>query len=83
MSLYHSVNIYSNWLQEQFCNLSLYTLYTLSVQYISLKKTASVRVQSKFARNEPDEASVEITGYRTGQKQLEERIVDLGRKKRM
>ena len=21
--LYHSVNIYSNWLQEQFCNLSL------------------------------------------------------------
>jgi len=24
--LCHSVNIYSNWLQEQFCNLSLYTL---------------------------------------------------------
>jgi len=27
--LYHTVNIYSNWLQEQFCNLSLHTLYTL------------------------------------------------------
>jgi secreted trypsin-like serine protease len=24
--LYHSVNMYYNWLQEQFCNLSLYTL---------------------------------------------------------
>jgi len=33
--LYHSVIIYSNWLQEQFCNLSLYTLYILSVQYIT------------------------------------------------
>jgi hypothetical protein len=31
--LYHSVNIYSDWLQEQFCNLSLSTLYILSVQY--------------------------------------------------
>jgi len=30
--LYYSVNIYSNWLREQFCNLSLYTLYILSVQ---------------------------------------------------
>ena len=30
--LYHSVNIYSNWLQEKFCNLSLHTLYILSVQ---------------------------------------------------
>ena len=30
--LYHSVNIYSNWLQEQFCNFSLYTLYILSVK---------------------------------------------------
>ena len=30
--LYHSVNIYSNWLQEQLCNVSLYTLYILSVQ---------------------------------------------------
>ena len=29
--LYQSVNIYSNWLQEQFCNLALYTLCTLSV----------------------------------------------------
>ena len=27
IQLYHSVNIYSNWLQEQYCNLSLYTLY--------------------------------------------------------
>jgi hypothetical protein len=36
--LHHSVNIYSNWLQEQFCNISLYTLYTLSVQQISLQK---------------------------------------------
>jgi len=27
-----SVNIYSNWLQEQFCNLCLYTLYTLFVE---------------------------------------------------
>jgi len=32
--LYHRVNIYSNCLQEQFCNLSLYTLYILSVQQI-------------------------------------------------
>ena len=30
--LSHSVNIYSNWLQEQFCNLSLYALYILSVR---------------------------------------------------
>ena len=29
--LYQSVNIYSNWLQEQFCNLALYTLCILSV----------------------------------------------------
>ena len=29
--LFHNVNIYWNWLQEQFCNLSLYTLYILSV----------------------------------------------------
>ena len=29
--LFHSVNIYWNWLQEQFCNLSLYTLHILSV----------------------------------------------------
>jgi len=36
--LYRAVNIYSNWLQEQFCNLSLYILYILSVQQISLKK---------------------------------------------
>ena len=35
--LYRTVNIYWNWLQEQFCNLSLYTLFILSVQYISLK----------------------------------------------
>ena len=42
-----------------------------------------MRVQSKFARNETDEESVEITEKRTGQKQLEERLVDLGRKKRM
>ena len=27
LHLYHSVNIYSNWLWEQFCNISLYTLY--------------------------------------------------------
>ena len=26
------VNIYSNWLQEHFCNVTLYTLYILSVQ---------------------------------------------------
>ena len=25
--MYHSVSIYLNWLQEQFCNLSFYTLY--------------------------------------------------------
>jgi len=30
--LYHSVNSYSDWLQEQLCKLSLYTLYILSVQ---------------------------------------------------
>jgi len=36
--LYYSVNIYSNCLQEKFCNLSLCTLCTLPVQYISLKK---------------------------------------------
>jgi len=30
--LYHSVNIYSYWLQEPFCYLSLYTLYKLSEQ---------------------------------------------------
>ena len=30
--LCHSVNIYSKCLREHFCNLSLYTLYTLSVQ---------------------------------------------------
>ena len=30
--LYHSVNIYINWLQEQICNLSLCTLYVLYVQ---------------------------------------------------
>jgi len=30
--LHLSVNIYSNWLQEQFCNLFLYTLYILYVQ---------------------------------------------------
>jgi len=29
--LFHSVNIYLNWLQKQFCYLSLYTLYILSV----------------------------------------------------
>ena len=40
--LYHSVNIYSNWLREQFSNLSLYTLYIVSVQYISLKKYVCV-----------------------------------------
>jgi len=28
----HGVNIYSNPSQEQFCNLSLYTIYILSVQ---------------------------------------------------
>ena len=28
----HTVNIYSNWLQEQFCNWTLYTLYTLSLK---------------------------------------------------
>jgi len=39
-------------------------------------------VQPKFARNEPDEASVANTRYRTGQKQLEESLVDLDRKKR-
>ena len=31
--LYRSVNIYSNWLQEQFCNLSLYTLYILNFMF--------------------------------------------------
>jgi hypothetical protein len=41
-----------------------------------------MRVQLKFARNEAAEASVQITGYGTWQKQLEERLVDLGRKKR-
>jgi len=30
--------IYSNWLQEQLCNLSLYTVYIPSVKQISLKK---------------------------------------------
>lgn len=30
--LYHSVNNYSYWLQEPFCNLSLYTLCKLSEQ---------------------------------------------------
>jgi len=35
--LYHNVNIYSNWLQQQLWNLSLYTLYVQSVQQISLK----------------------------------------------
>jgi len=30
--VYHTVNISLNWLQEQFCNLSLYTLNILSVQ---------------------------------------------------
>ena len=30
--LYHSVNIYWNWLQKQFCNLSFYTLCILSLQ---------------------------------------------------
>jgi hypothetical protein len=25
--LYNSVNIYSNWLREKFCNLLLYTIY--------------------------------------------------------
>jgi hypothetical protein len=29
--LYRGVNIYANWLHEQFCNLSLYTLYTLYI----------------------------------------------------
>jgi hypothetical protein len=33
--LYRSANIYSNWVQKKFCNLSLYTLYILCVQYIS------------------------------------------------
>ena len=32
--LCHTVNIYSNWLQEQFCNLFLYTLYILSVHSV-------------------------------------------------
>ena len=36
--LYHSVNISSNWLQEQFCKLSPYTLHILSVQLNTLKK---------------------------------------------
>jgi len=30
--LHHSANIYSNWLQEQFCNLSLYMLCMLYMQ---------------------------------------------------
>ena len=29
--LYNSVNIYSYWLREQFCNFSLYTLYVGTV----------------------------------------------------
>jgi len=82
-SLYHSVKIYSNWLQEQFCNLFLYALYIVCAINIFVKKIASMRVQSLFVGNELDEALVEITEYRTGQRQLEERLVDLGRKKRM
>jgi len=31
--LYHTLNISRNWIQEQFCNLSLYTLYILCVLY--------------------------------------------------
>ena len=30
--LCHSVNIYSNWLREQFCTLSLNVLYIFSLQ---------------------------------------------------
>jgi hypothetical protein len=30
--LYQCVKIYLNWLQEQFCNLSLYTLHIVPVQ---------------------------------------------------
>ena len=41
--LYHSVNIYSEWLQEQFCTLSLYTLYihALSEIYLLNKRKVS------------------------------------------
>ena len=34
--LCYSVNLYSNWLMEEFCNLSVCVLYILSVQCISL-----------------------------------------------
>ena len=40
----HSFRIslyYSNWLQEQFCNLSSYAMHILSAQYISLQKKKS------------------------------------------
>jgi len=30
--LCHCVSIFLNWLREQFCNLSLYMLYVLSVE---------------------------------------------------
>jgi hypothetical protein len=36
--LYHSSNIYSNWLQEPFCNLSLYALHIYILFNKSLKK---------------------------------------------
>ena len=44
--LYHSVNIYSNWIQEQFCNVFLYTLYILSVQWSSSKKKNTPQVDA-------------------------------------
>ena len=34
---YHCINIYSNWLGEQFCYLSSNMLYVLSLQWISFK----------------------------------------------
>ena len=36
--LYHSVIIYSNWLKEQFCNLSSYTIYIYTVSAINILK---------------------------------------------
>lgn len=43
--LYHSVNIYSDWLWEHFCNLSLCTLDVLPAQQIFFKKSVSASIR--------------------------------------
>ena len=46
----HSVNIYSNWLREQFRNFSSYMLYVLFVQQISFFKRNSTPLQAPEQR---------------------------------